>query len=256
MTAAARAAVVTGAASGIGRATVEQLVDLGWSVTALDRDEGGLATLAAASPDRVVVRRTDVTISSDVDRAFDHAREEFGPIGTVVAAAGVWTPGAVDQISDEQWSWAMSVNLTGVFNTARAAVRRMLESGGGSFVAVASDVGLQGSQDCAPYVAAKHGIVGLVRSMALDFGDRGIRSNAVCPGFVETPMTEEIFRDASAEQRRVRRNEVPAGRFASPSEVASVISSMIDPAFAFVNGASLLVDGGATAGYYTPRGDS
>jgi meso-butanediol dehydrogenase / (S,S)-butanediol dehydrogenase / diacetyl reductase len=248
-----RTAVVTGAASGIGRATVELLSDLGWSVAALDRDAEGLATLNPGGSNTVVVQEVDVTDSRAVDDAFHRAASALGPINAVVAAAGVWTPGTVADLSDEQWSRAISINLTGTFNTARGGVRQMLSSGGGSFVAIASDVGLQGSQQCASYVVAKHGVIGLVRSMALDFGHRGVRTNAVCPGFVETAMTEEIFGAAPPELLRARNSEVPIGRFAQPSEVATVIQSVIDPAFSFVNGATLLVDGGATAGYYTPR---
>lgn len=253
MSATRRAVVVTGAASGIGRATVDRLLELGWSVAALDRDESGLAALASERSSDVVVRVTDIAAAADVSDAFDHAQDSIGPIEAVVAAAGVWTPGTVEDLSDEQWSWAMSINLTGMFNTARAGVRQMLRSGGGSFVAVASDVGVQGSQNCASYVAAKHGVVGLVRSMALDFGHRGIRTNAICPGFVETAMTEEIFRGAPPDLLRARNSEVPIGRFAKPAEVAAVIGSITERTFSFMNGAALMIDGGATAGYYTPR---
>lgn len=143
------------------------------------------------------------------------------------------------------------MNLTGTFNTARAALGHLLRDQGGSFVAIASDVGVQGSQSCAAYVVAKHGVVGLIRSMALDFGARGIRSNAVCPGFVETPMTEEIFSQLSPDVVEARRNEVPMARFANPAEIASVVGSLVTPAFSFVNGSILTIDGGATAGYHS-----
>lgn len=251
-----RTAVVTGAASGIGKASVERLLELGWSVAGFDRDEAGLASLVEANRSHVVSRVTDIADSADVADAFSYAHDSLGPIDAVVAAAGVWTPGAVDELSDDQWAWALSINLTGMFNTARAGVRQMLTSGGGAFVAVASDVGVQGSQNCASYVVAKHGVVGLVRSMALDFGHRGIRTNAICPGFVETAMTEEIFREATPELLKARNNEVPIGRFAKPSEVAAIIGSVIEPEFSFMNGAALLIDGGATAGYYTPLSHS
>jgi meso-butanediol dehydrogenase/(S,S)-butanediol dehydrogenase/diacetyl reductase len=245
-------AVVSGASSGIGRAVVELLIREGWSVAALDRDETGLASLVESAKGRAVACPTDVSKSVEVDAAYSQARAALGPIQAVVAAAGIWTPGTVEVLSDEQWDRAIAVNLTGMFNTARASVNHLLESGGGAFVAVASDVGVQGSQNCAPYVVAKHGVVGLVRSMALDFGARGIRSNAICPGFVNTAMTEEIFRNSPPELVRARNSEVPLGRFASPAEIAEVISSVIGPGFSFVNGTALLVDGGATAGYYTP----
>lgn len=247
-------AVVTGAASGIGRAVVEQLLTSGWTVAALDKDGKGLASLAERAAGPLLARETDIAVSSDLDRAFAETREALGAPRAVVAAAGIWTPGTVAELSDDQWSKALAVNLTGTFNTARASLEHLLAHEGGSFVAIASDVGLQGSQGCAAYVVAKHGVVGLVRSMALDFGARGIRSNAICPGFVDTAMTEEIFSNAPVEVLDARHAEVPVGRFAAPREIAAVVESVISPAFSFVNGSALLVDGGATAGYYTPRG--
>lgn len=219
----ARIAVVTGAASGIGRAVVECLLDQDWAVAAIDRDETGLQTLAGAVSGALIVRPADVSKSADLDAAFDDALNMGGSIRAVVAAAGIWTPVAVADLTDEQWERAIAVNLTGTFHTARAGVDHLLRSGGGSFVAIASDVGLQGSQNCSAYVVAKHGMVGLVRSMALDYGGRGIRSNAICPGFVDTSMTEQIFRSAPRELLEARRREVPAGRLASPAEIADVV---------------------------------
>lgn len=246
-------AVVTGAASGIGRATVENLLDHGWSVAALDRDQEGLNAIARQRGGDLMTRTTDITRSADIERAFADARNALGPIRAVVAAAGVWTPGTVHELTDEQWNHAIAVNLTGAFNTARVALPHLLDADGGAFVAVSSDVGVQGSQSCAAYVVGKHGVVGLVRSMALDYGHRGVRSNAICPGFVETPMTQQIFRDAPPGLVQARHSEVPLGRFATPGEIAAVIRTVMSSEFGFVNGTALLVDGGATAGYYTPR---
>lgn len=248
-----RSTVVTGAASGIGRAILENLIAAGRAVAALDKDADGLASLQQQFGGLITTRHTDITDTDDLNNAFSEAHQSLGPIEAVVAAAGIWTPGTVADLSDDQWERAISVNLTGTFNTARVTVEHLLESGGGSFVAIASDVGVQASQTCAAYVVAKHGVVGLIRSMALDFGSRGIRSNAICPGFVETAMTEEIFRHTPRALLDSRRNEVPIGRFAKPSEIASVASALISPAFSFVNGSALLIDGGATAGYFTPK---
>ena len=186
------AAVVTGAASGIGRAIAEHLLGAGWAVAAFDRDERGLADLVENSTSPLFARLTDVSDATDVNAAFAEAHETLGPVHAAIAAAGIWTPGTVTDLTDERWSRALAVNLTGTFNTARAALNHLLADQGGAFVAIASDVGVQGSQSCAAYVVAKHGVVGLIRSMALDFGARGIRSNAVCPGFVETSMTERF----------------------------------------------------------------
>lgn len=249
--------VVTGAASGIGRSVCQLLADRGRRVLALDLDEQGLDDLTQlAFPNTVEVRKIDVSDSRSVDQAMADSIDLFGRVDAVVAAAGIWTPGTVLDLTDSQWDRALAVNLTGTFNVARAATRHLLASGGGSFVAIASDVGVQGSQGCAAYVAAKHAVVGLTRSIALDFGPRGIRANAVCPGFVRTAMTETIFKDADPSLLAARQNEVPAGRFADPEEIASVVGSLIGTDFSFVNGATIVIDGGATAGYYTPRSDA
>src|SRR5262249_5304317 len=147
--------------------------------------------------------------------------DAFGPLGAAVANAGIWAPGDALAVSEDVWNRALAVNATGAFHTARAALAEMLEQRrGGALGASASDVGVQGSQGCAAYVASKHAVVGLFRTLALDFGPRGIRSNVVCPGFVETPLADDVFRDAPAERLAARQSEVPMGRFASPREVA------------------------------------
>ena len=124
--------------------------------------------------------------------------------------------------------------------------------GAGAFVAVASDVGVQASQRCAAYVAGKHAVVGLVRSLALDFGPRGIRSNVVCPSFVETAMAEEALAGVPEHAVAARRTEVPLERFAQARQVAGAIRFLVGPDASFINGVTLLCDGGATAGYFHP----
>lgn len=121
---------------------------------------------------------------------------------------------------------------------------------GGAFVEIASDGGVQGAQEGGAYCATKHGVVGLVRCLALDHGPKGIRCNAVCPGFVETPMAERIFVEMSVEERKAWEETGPLGRFARPDEVAAAVAHITSEEASYLNGAVYSLDGGATAGYF------
>jgi meso-butanediol dehydrogenase / (S,S)-butanediol dehydrogenase / diacetyl reductase len=169
-----------------------------------------------------------------------------------VAGAATEMPGAVLEITGEAWDREIAVTLTGVFNTARATLTDLLRTQG-SFVAVASDAGIAGFQDAAAYVAAKHGVVGLVRAMALDYGPRGVRSNAVCPGPTNTPMLVRLGRSRPEELRRYAAY-VPLGRVAEPSAVAEAIAHLTSVAACHTNGLAYVVDGGSHAGQFDPIG--
>jgi meso-butanediol dehydrogenase/(S,S)-butanediol dehydrogenase/diacetyl reductase len=142
----------------------------------------------------------------------------------------------------------IATNLTGTFLTARFALPHLL-SGGGAFVAVSSDAGLQGAPAYAAYCASKHGVAGLVRAMALDHGPQGVRCNAVCPGFTWTPMAERLLGD-DARERSFWEGAVPLGRFGRPEEIADVIAHLSSPEAAYTNGLLYAADGGGTAGFF------
>lgn len=255
-----QAALVTGAGSGIGRAIAHRLSADGRAVAVLDRSANTAAEVADEIQDhggRALGIAADVAIAGDVASAFSLASETFSGIDVVVANAGVWAPGTVGELTDEEWSLALAVNLTGVFLTARSAVRAFAGHDAASFIAVASDVGVQGSQGCAAYVACKHAVVGLVRSMALDYGPQGVRSNVICPGFIDTPMAAAVFASGDEARKRAREAEVPSGRFGRPEEVANLTAFLVDGG-TYMNGSVVLSDGGATAGYFhgTPDGRS
>jgi meso-butanediol dehydrogenase / (S,S)-butanediol dehydrogenase / diacetyl reductase len=185
-----------------------------------------------------------------VEHAISSAVEALGPLRTVVACAGIAVLGSVTELSVDSWRRTLDVNLTGAFLTARYGIPRLVASGGGSFTAVSSDAGVQGAQGYAAYCASKHGVVGLVRCLALDHARQGIRANAVCPSFVETPMADQIFAGTSEKERAFYKAGVPLGRFAQPQEVARVIAHLSSSDAAYTNGLLYTVDGGATAGYY------
>ncbi|WJF89629.1 SDR family NAD(P)-dependent oxidoreductase [Paraburkholderia bonniea] len=246
-------ALITGAASGIGRATALVLARRGADVALVDLDPARLQAVAdeaAAFGGKVLALRASVAHSADLQAAVQRAAQAFGGLHTVVAAAGIARKGRVTEISEDEWDQVIEVNLRGVFLLARHALPHMIASGGGSFVAVSSDAGLRGSIGYAAYSASKHAVIGLVRCLALDHAREGIRSNAVCPGFVETPMADELFAENPRYDRAFYENRMPLGRLARADEVANVIAHLSSPEASYTNGMFYTVDGGTTAGTF------
>lgn len=239
-----RVAVVTGAAQGIGARIAEVLTGDGYSVAVLDRQPSGGAGAGAFS----VVG--DVTSEADVTGFVEAVLTQYGRVDVVVNNAGIACITPLEDMSLDQWRQVIEVNLTGPFLITREFGRLMLSQPDiapgrrGSFVNIASVAGLRGVADRAAYNASKHGLIGLTRTLAAEWGGRGIRVNAVCPGWVKTPMdeasqSEGAYRDADITEH------VPLGRFATPDDVAQAVAFLADPARSgFVNGATLSVDGG------------
>jgi NAD(P)-dependent dehydrogenase (short-subunit alcohol dehydrogenase family) len=246
-------AFVTGAASGIGRATALRLASRGAAVGLFDHAADGLretARLIRAAGGNVLEITGDVAVLDDVEAAVSRTSSELGSLRTVVGCAGVEVMGTIPDMAVDDWHKVIAVNLTGIFHTARAAIPRLVEAGGGALVAMSSDAGVQGAASFGAYCASKHGVIGLVRSLALDHGPQHVRCNAVCPGFVETPMAERIFAGTTQEEREAWARTVPLGRFAQPEEVAASIAFLSSDEAAYVNGHAYVLDGGATAGYF------
>jgi NAD(P)-dependent dehydrogenase (short-subunit alcohol dehydrogenase family) len=234
----ARVAVVTGAAKGIGAAIAGTLADAGCELALIDREDA-----SAVARDGLAVRG-DVSELADIRDFADAVIERFGRVDVLVNNAGISSIGPAESTPVEEWRRVIDINLTGPFLLCQAFGARMLEQGDGAIVNVASIAGLRGVSDRAAYNASKHGLIGLTRTLAAEWGGRGVRVNAVCPGWVKTPMDVADQAGGGYDDADITQ-QVPMGRFASPEDIAAAVAWLADPAqAAFVNGVALPVDGG------------
>jgi 3-oxoacyl-[acyl-carrier protein] reductase len=240
-------ALVTGASRGIGSAACLALARAGRSVAVGYRSDrtGAEETVAkiAAEGARSIAVHIDVTSEESVDEAFGEVAREIGPVRVLVNNAGFIKDGLAVRYSAQNWDATMDTNLRGAFLCAKRALPAMLKARWGRIVNVASAAALRGNPGQAAYSASKAGLVGMTKSLAREVATRGITVNAVCPGFVETRMTEAGGED----MRRRYADMTPAGRLGTPEEIAAVIAFVAGPEASFVTGAVLTVDGGLTA---------
>lgn len=236
-----RTAIVTGAAGGIGTATVARLLADGWKVAAVDAREFDTAPGIPAGDDRILRILRDITDAGASDAIIGATLQQFGGLHLLVNNAGIGHAKAVHETSDAEFDRFIGVNLSSAFRLARAAIPAMRP--GASIVHVASVLSLVGTPGTSAYVATKAALAGLTRQMAAEYGPGGIRTNAVAPGLIETPLT--IGRLRSDEQfRRIWIDGTPWPRLGRAEDVASAIRFLASDEAEFINGHVLVIDGG------------
>lgn len=244
-----KVAFVTGAANGIGRATAIAFAAEGANVVVADVAEKGIqetVRLLEEAGGKALAITCDVQKSEDIKKALDETVKTFGRLDIAFNNAGVEQPvKETTAITEEEWDHLMNIDLRGIFLCMKYEIPLMLASGGGAIVNTSSGAGVKGFKGQAAYAAAKHGIIGLTRSAALDYADKNIRINAVCPGIIETPMMDRFSGGTPEGRQRVIAQE-PIGRMGKPEEIASAVVWLCSDGASFATGHALVVDGGQT----------
>jgi len=232
-----RTVLITGGNRGIGRSIAEEFIAAGHRVAVTARSGEG--------PDGALTVRADVTDAASLDAAFTEVEAALGPIEVVVANAGITKDTLLMRMTEEDFTSVIDTNLTGAFRIVKRATKGMMKARFGRIILVSSVVGLLGSAGQVNYAASKSGLVGLARSVTRELGSRGITANVVAPGFIESDMTAVLPEATQADYKK----SIPAGRFATTSEVAKVIIWLASDDAAYISGAVIPVDGGLGMGH-------
>ena len=239
-----RSAIVTGGGRGIGRAIATELARAGANLLITYRANSSLAEAAArelrAFGVGCQIAQADVREGVDLDRVVKDCQQAFGSVDILVNNAGMTNDNLVMRLSEEAWDEVLDTNLRGTFLATKAALRPMVRARWGRIINITSVVGVSGNAGQANYAAAKAGIIGFTRSVALEVASRGITVNAIAPGFVQTDLTAGL----SDEQKELIKDRIPMGRYAEASEIAPIVAFLASEAAAYITGQTLNVDGG------------
>lgn len=237
-------ALVTGASRGIGAACAVSLARAGFDVAVgyVSDEAGARATAEAIEAEgrRAAVVQGDISDSAAADAVVTGAEEALGPLDALVLNAGITRDGLMMRMSDDDWRAVLDTNLSGSFYCARAALRGMMKRRAGSIVAVSSVVGLMGNAGQVNYAAAKAGLIGMTKALAKEAGSRGVRANAIAPGYIVTDMTSGLSDDIKEQLT----GHTPLGRLGEPEDVASLVTFLCTDASSFITGTVIPVDGG------------
>ena len=246
-----KTAIITGAAGGIGRATVRRFVGEGAQVVAADiQGEGAEETariVGADCPDAVIAHTVDVSRSDQVERLISETVSHFGRLDIIFSNAAIMRDGSVVDLPEADWDALFNANVKGAFLCGKYGIPAIRQSGGGSFIITASANSFYAESDIAGYCATKGAVLQLARAMAIDHGPEGVRVNCICPGWIETAMSQP-FLEENPEGREFAGKIAPMGRIGQPEDVAEVALFLASDASRFVTGAAYNVDGGWTAG--------
>jgi NAD(P)-dependent dehydrogenase (short-subunit alcohol dehydrogenase family) len=247
-----RHALVTGGGSGIGAAAAAHLATAGATLSLLGRRREPIETAAAQFGGSAI--QCDVTDPARIAAAFDEARAANGPIDMLVVNAGIAESAPFHKMSRDSWQRIIATNLTAAFDCAQAAIGDLMKSDNGRLVFVASVASLRGVPYAAHYAASKHGLLGLMRSLAVEYAKSNLTVNAVCPGYVDTPMTDqsvarvsELTGRSEGDARGIITNMNASGRLVDPQAVGNVIAMLCLPLSRDINGAAITLDGGTSA---------
>jgi len=238
-----KVAIVTGGARGIGREIVKELLSMGMTVVAVDMKEDLLKELPAAmgNPgEKLAIAAMDVTNSEGFGKVIDDVAEKYGRLDVLVNNAGITRDNIVLMLTDDDWDLVLKVNLKSAFIGTRAAGKIMMRARKGSIIFMSSYSGLEGNRGQANYAASKAGMLGLMKSAAKELAKRNVRRNAVCPGFIQTEMTDVLPQQA----KDMALEQIPMQRFGQPSDIARAVAFLASDASAYITGQTLSVDGG------------
>ncbi|MCH8933203.1 MAG: SDR family oxidoreductase [Nitrospinae bacterium] len=240
-----KTAIITGGATGIGLACARLFTREGARVAIFGRRQDRLDQARKQIGDSVLAVQGDITHEQDIQRLVDTTLKELGKVDILINNAGTFTGGPLHETDAEAWDRVFNINMTGVFQLTRRVLPSMVEQGSGSIIHISSILGMVAMPQTAAYNASKGALNQFSKSIAVEYGAQGIRSNAVCPGMIETEMTEELRQDTALMDEWIK--GYPLGRFGQPEEVAQACLFLASDESAFITGTTLPIDGGYTA---------